>query len=205
MFAIPQCCKWHRPCSFYKTAVTRTVFISIVFLVSACSDAPDAVGPDAAPQEPEPQGSEATADLVINEISPRPGSGSDWIELYNRSGEPIDLCEFFVTDNLDRLDHYLPLGGAAPPDLCDPVMLEPGDYHVVFADDDPAAGFDHAPFSLGRADEVHVVLIVGLAVDSLIYLHPDGADGLSLARAPNGEGPFFVAGETQGAANSEDP
>lgn len=183
--------------------MARAVLISVVLLIlSGCSD--ELIDePDAAPESPAPQGSPATSDLVINEISPRPTSGPDWVELLNRGDQSVDLCEFFLTDNLDRLDHYLPLGAAAPPDACAPVLIEPGDYYVIYADDDPGAGPDHAPFELARADEIHLVLIVGLAVDSLVYLHPNGSEGQSLARVPDGEGLFFVSEESLGAANPE--
>ena len=180
--------------------MARTILISTLLTLSACSDGP-AVGPDAGPEAPPPQGSPATSDLVINEIAPRPESGPDWIEILNRSDVALDLCEFFVTDNLDRLDHYLALGGAAPPDACEPSPLGPGEYAVVIADDDPAAGPGHAPFKLARADEIHLVTIVGRAVDSLVYLHPDGAEGQSLARTPDGDGAFYVSAPTEGQPN----
>lgn len=153
-------------------------------------------GPDAAPG----QGVAARGELAINEVAPRPESGPDWIELINRSDQSIDLCDYFVSDSLDRLDHYLPLGGAASPDPCDPAPLEPGQRLVITCDDDVAAGPDHAPFKLGADDQVHVIRYDGVAVDSLIYLvrSPDTA---SLARRPDGEGLFFPATPTPGEAN----
>jgi hypothetical protein len=161
-------------------------------------------GPDAAAAtDEEPQGAEASSVLAVNEVAPR--GGPDWIELVNRSAEPVDLCGYFVTDALDRLDKYHPLGGAAPPDPCAPVMLEPGGYHVVVADGRPELGPDHAPFRLGPAEEVHVVTVTGRVEDSLVYFYPATAGGRTLARIPDGDARFFLAEPTPGAPNPEAP
>jgi hypothetical protein len=180
-------------------AMTRVV---LAILVIAGCDPVEQVEPDAGPDAgPVGQGSPATVDLVINEVSPRPLAGADWIELYNRSDQAVDLCGFFVTDSLDRLDHYLPLAGVLPPDPCEPTLLEPGGYLIIIADDQPALGPDHAPFKLAAADEVHVVTTAGAAVDSLVYVYPAGVRDLTLARQPSGEGLFYLAEPTPGADN----
>lgn len=177
------------------TYLERAGVMVLVCALGACGGdeeaAPDAAVPDAAPVG---QGSEASADLVINEIDPH--GAPDWLEILNRSGDPIDLCDYLVTDALDRLDHYHPLGGALPPDPCEPSLLGAGDYLVVIADD----GAEGAPFELGGGDELHLADWTGRAVDSLLYLHLD-EDGRSLARAPDGEGLFFLAEPSRGEAN----
>ncbi len=173
---------------------------SLLLLLSACgqaADTPDG-GLDAGPV---PQGSEPTGALIVNEVAPQVDGGPDWIELLNRSAEPVDLCAFFVTDGLDRLDHYLALGGAAPPDACTESLLEPGARLIVWADDDPEQGADHAPFKLDGADEVHVLRTTGITEDSLLFLYPADGAGRSLARIPDGEGLFWTTEPTPGAAN----
>jgi hypothetical protein len=181
----------------------RHALIAAIALAACDAGDPDAGpdgGQDAAPERG--QGSEARGALVVNEVSAKPGSGqADWIEIYNRSAEAIDLCDYFVTDSLDRLDHYFHLGGAPPPALCAPTFLDSGAYLVVYADDDPLAGPDHTGFRLGLADEAHIVSVQGEAIDSLIFLHPSGASGLTLARQPNGEGLFWLSEPTLGADN----
>ncbi len=171
----------------------RTGLLFLAF-ACACGDntatEPDA-GSDAAPVG---QGSEAESDLVINELAP----AGDWVELHNRSASDIDLCDFFLTDQMDRLDHYLALGGAAPPDDCAPHMMFAGAYLVIATDDGEGEG--HAPFKLGLADEVHVALWTGEAVDGLLYIMTGTADE-SLAREPDGAGLFFPAEPTPGEAN----
>lgn len=186
----------------------RTVLL--LAIVSACDD-PAAVvdaGVDAPIDAPSGQGSEATGDLVVNELMPR-GAAGDWVELHNRGTSPIDLCGFFLTDAADRLDHYLPLGGVLPPDPCPPVLLEAGAYRVIQLDGTPlpASGpIDplHAPFKIAPADEVHVLTSAGAHVDGLTFLYPRGPSepaDVSLARVPDGGGLFFAAPPTPAAAN----
>ena len=175
--------------------------IVIVAALIGCSE-PGGSGLDAGIDANASQGSNATGELVVNEVAPRTADGIDWLELVNRSSETLDLCDYFATDSLDRLDHYLPLGGAPPPEPCSPRLLGAGEYLVIYADDNVAAGIDHAPFKLGRADGAHVVTATGLAVDSLLFLYPDNGEG-SLSRYPDSEGPFYLAESTPGAPNAE--
>ena len=186
---------------FRSTA--RSSWLIVALALAGCDQSagggPDG-GLDAGPRR---QGSSPTGPLVINEVAPRPADGADWLELVNRSDQTVELCDYFVTDSIDRLDHYLLLGPAIYPDRCQSRPLAPGDYLVVVADGDPDAGPDHAPFQLGVADEAHVIGRDGLVVDSFIYLYPQDGDGRSLARSPDGEGLFFLAEPTPGAANPE--
>lgn len=189
----------------------RSVVLAVA-LVAACGD--NRAGPpiDAAPDAGErPQGSPATSDLVLNEVAPR-GDGADWIELANRGADPIDLCGVFLTDSVDRLDHYLPLGGVMPPAPCTPRELAPGAYLVITMDDTPlvdGAPIDpaHAPFKLGVADELHLVdAATGAVIDGLLYLYPPGPNGpatVTMARVPDRSGPFYPRTPTPGAANPE--
>jgi hypothetical protein len=162
------------------------------------------------PEAPRGQGSEATSDLVINEIAPR-GDGPDWVEVYNRGGEAIDLCGVFFTDAVDRLDHYLPLGGVMPPAPCAARMIGPGERVIVYADDTPiveGAAIDplHAPFELSVADEVHLVSTDGAVIDGLLFLYPPGPEApadVTISRDPDGSGMFFPRTPTPAFANIE--
>jgi lamin tail-like protein len=186
---------------------SRALWLACAALLSAC-DNPQ-VGPDAAPDAPgpHPQGSEARGDLVVNELAPRVSDGPDWIELYNRGSAPIDLCGWFLTDQSDRLDHYLPLGGVLPPAPCAPRLLAAGTYLVIEADGtairdgvpiDPL----HAPFHLDIADELHLIQTDGLGGDGILYLLPPAAPpGSTLARIPDGSGLFYPVPPSRGDAN----
>lgn len=198
--------------SLLHLVAAAVLFAAALLLASACGDnlAP-AAGPDAGPAaSPDAagvigQGSLPGTPLVLNELAPDPAQGADWIEIVNRSDAPVDLCGYFVTDALDRLDHYYPLGRTLPPDPCAPRLLDPGAYLVVLADDGgdgPTGDGDHAPFKLALGEELHLVAWTGLAQDSLLYLQ-QGAPGQSLARRPDARGLFYPAAPTPGAANPE--
>jgi hypothetical protein len=182
--------------------------LAAMALGAGCGD--NLASPDAAPDGPLAQGSEATSDLVINEVAPR-GDGPDWVELYNRGVTPVDLCGVFFTDAVDRLDHYLPLGGVMPPAPCPPRLLGPGDRLVILADDTPivdgvAIDPGHAPFQLGVADEVHLMSMDGAVIDGLLFLYPPGPEAppdVTLARVPDGSGRFFERAPSPSAANPE--
>ncbi len=179
----------------------RLCLLFVMLAITACASEGGEEHFDAGVEEAVGQGSFARGDLVINEVMAKPASGPDWIELYNRSDRELDLCDFFVTDSLARLDHYLHLGAAPPPASCVPTPIAAGAYRIVYADDDVTAGPEHAPFKLGTADEVHVVSMSGEALDSLIYLQPKGNSGRSLARIPNGEGLFWLGQPSEGNEN----
>lgn len=89
--------------------------------------------------------------LVINELLAGNSIGladewnerDDWIEIYNAGADPIDLSNIYLTDDFDRPDRFQ-----------FPVMsLLPGDFVLVWADDDPEQGELHAPFKLERKGE----------------------------------------------------
>jgi len=182
----------------------RPVLALVLALAAACGG-DDAATPDGGVDAgPVAQGSEPTGDLIVNEVAPRPDTGEDWMELLNRSDAAVDLCSFFVTDQLDRLDHYLPLGGVAPPDACTEQLLDPGARLIIWADDQTELGADHAPFKLSTADEVHVLRTNGALEDALLYLYPADGGGRSLARVPDGAGLFWPAEPTPDAANPEE-
>jgi hypothetical protein len=149
------------------------------------------------------QGSPPASDLVVNEVSPKEKGVPDWVEILNRGDTAVDLCGYFLTDLADRLDHFVDLGGALPPDPCTPRPLAPGERLVIFADDSSEP--DHAPFQLAGADEVHLLTTQGIEVDGLLYLYPEAPDGWALARVPDGEGRFFARPATMGQPNPEAP
>ena len=171
-----------------------------IFVTVACAE-PTAQHGDAGALAAVGQGSEAHSDLAINEIAPGLDGQADWIEIVNRSDQAIDLCDYFITDDFDRLDHYLGLGGTEPPDPCPSRWLDPGQYLVVWADDRAEPAPDHAPFKLAAADGVVLGDWTGGNHDGLTYLHQDGQT--SLARVPDGAGRFFATTPSPGLANPE--
>lgn len=140
--------------------------------------------------------------LVINEVSAYNRSGrwkatvgeSDWVELKNVSGAPLELSDYYLSDDVDeRLLFRLPEG-----------TLEPGGLFLVRCDKDGsligAATLCQA-FSLdSSADRVYLSRADGSLADyaSLRDIPYEGSFG----RMPGQNGWFFFADPTPGTDNT---
>lgn len=145
-------------------------------------------------------------DVVINEVSASPssaldesGEAEDWIELYNRGTKDVNLAGLFVTDNLNQKTKHKLLAGTG-----DEMILSPGEYKVLWADEEPIEGADHLSFKLSADGEA-----VGLyqVVDNIVhkldeyYYLAQTVTG-SFSRNPDGVGKFeFTAAITPGGPN----
>ena len=120
--------------------------------------------------------------VAINEVQCR---GEEWVELYNRGAEAVDLTGWFLSDQLDdAARRYL---------LPDGTQIDPGEWLVL-----PVAGA--LPFA------------VGCAADSLVLVHGNGQladrvvveglrDGATFGRIPDGQGEWVETVPTPGGAN----
>ncbi|MET0283201.1 MAG: lamin tail domain-containing protein [Polyangiales bacterium] len=132
----------------------------------------DAGTPDAGPGNP--------ANIVINEVESNGGTPGDWIELFNKGAQAVDVSGWIVKDN----DDTRTLAIAAN------TVLQPGAYLVV--DTEPAYG-------LGGADSARLYLPGGSTlIDSYSWTtHAVETYG----RCSNGLGAFVATPSTKGAAN----
>lgn len=125
------------------------------------------------------------------------GLFSDWIELYNSTGEDVDVSGFGVSDSLSQpMKYALPEGSIVPA----------GGYLLLWCSGNETgadSGEIHIPFGL-RAYEEDVVLSnkLGRVIDSASYSRQE-AD-MSMARIPDGSGEFSVtARPTPGYPNTD--
>ena len=145
--------------------------------------------------------------LIINEFmasnqSAYPdeaGEYEDWIEIFNAGQHTINLAGFYFTDNLaDPYKYRIP---GTDPEL---TTVEPGDYTILFADQDTLQGPLHLNFRLG-ADGEEIGLYTMFQdrltlVDSVIF-GPQATD-LSFGRYPDGANDWKGMTEyTPGAEN----
>lgn len=139
------------------------------------------------------------SDVVINEIMARnitvkqdeAGEYEDWIELYNRSNNQVDLTGYSLSDEPANIQKWnLPEG----------TTLDPDQYLIVWADEDQTQGPLHANFKLS-ADGERITLSNpdGDIVDSLTYGIQE--EDLGWARIPNGFGNFVSQAPTFAANN----
>lgn len=142
----------------------------------------------------------ADTSVVINEvmatnasaIADNFGEFDDWIELYNKSNNPIDISGYFLTDNPVNLNKFeIPAG----------TIIPANDYLIVWADEDSSQGPYHANFKLSGSGELLMLLDpLQRIVDSLSWSQQTTNSGY--ARVPNGTGSFLIQGHTFSANNN---
>ncbi len=139
-------------------------------------------------------------DLVINEVMADNeftkvdefNQYEDWIELYNNSNHKISTSGLYLTD-----DEAEPLKWAIPQ-----MIIEPGEFVMIWADDDLSQGVNHANFKLDNSgDEVWLMNVDSTVVDSVLFSIQYSYS--SFARIPNGTGDFQEAAPTYGSMNVE--
>ena len=135
-------------------------------------------------------------DLVINEFmasvneqseNPDPaGEYEDWIELYNNTGNEIDLKNFYLSDNLDKqLKWTFPFG----------TVIQPFGYLIVWADKDEGQDGVHANFKLSKNGESIMLRHEdGTVIDVVNFMEQQ--TNIASARMPNGVGPFIQQAPT---------
>ena len=136
--------------------------------------------------------------LVINEVMARnsataadeAGDYDDWVEIANVGATTIDLTGLGLTDHHE---------GTA--DFVFPAMtLAPGEYVVVWADEEPAEGPLHAPFKLDGDGEDVYLTDGGVVIDQVTF--PALGDDVPWGRFPDGDGPWaMLSVATPGTAN----
>lgn len=140
------------------------------------------------------------AGLVINELLAKNntattdefGDHDDWIEISNAGGEDINLLGMGLTDHFEGFADYI------FPDT----TLAPGEYIVVWADEEPEEGNLHAPFKLDADGEDIYLTDDGVIIDTVTF--PATEADISWGRIPDGTGPWrMLANTTPGAPNNE--
>jgi len=129
--------------------------------------------------------------LYINEfmasndttIADEQGDFDDWIEVYNAENETVWLGDKYLTDNLTKPDKW------QMPDE----YIDPGEFLLFWADNDPEQGPFHASFKLSKdGEEIGIFDANMVAIDEYIF-GPQTSD-ISEGRLPNGydNWEFFV-------------
>lgn len=141
----------------------------------------DPTPPEPTPGEPTPKG--PTVPLLVNELMASNGGSvvdengvaSDWLELLNAGGEPLDLSGFTVSDDwTDPQQHELPDG----------LILEPGGHLLLWADGTGEDG--RLPFSLDADGESVGVFDADQRSTDWVVLYPPLEPDVAYARLPDG-------------------
>jgi len=136
--------------------------------------------------------------LVLNELMARNettiadnfGEYDDWIEITNSGPDAVDLSGYYLTDDI-----AYPFKFAFPD-----TVIQPGEYFIVWADDDPEQGSMHAEFKLSSSGEGVYLLYSLLLVDEVVF--PALGEDVSFGRWPDASGAWeILALATPGAPN----
>jgi len=145
------------------------------------------------------QAQTGNSDVVINEFmasnsttaSDQDGEFDDWIELYNKGEEAVDLSGWFISDNPDNIPKWeVPAG-----------TIIPGKgYLIVWADENGTQEGLHANFKLSAGGEnLYLVLPDTTIVQDIEF--PEQETDMGYARIPNGTGDFVIQAPTFNANN----
>ena len=157
---------------------------------------PDAANVADPPEILELYVNELMADNVAT-IADEMGEFDDWFEIYNPGTEDVDLGGMFMTDDLAD-----PGAWQAPAGLIVPA----GGFLLIWADNDPEQGDNHATFKFGAGgEEVAIFASDGVTVIDSFAFGAQSPD-ISYGRLSDG-GPDldYLATPTPGASNEGDP
>lgn len=139
-------------------------------------------------------------DIVINEfmasntntVTDQDGDYDDWIEIYNKGTQTVNIGGYHLSDDATVLDIYtFPVGTTIAPDS----------YIVVWTDKDITQFGYHADFKLGSSGETIYLSDASMMVlDEVTF--PAQSTDISYGRYPNGTGPYQTMVPTFGAINS---
>jgi hypothetical protein len=125
------------------------------------------------------------------------GEYDDWIEIYNPSGQPVNLALYYITDDPNNLTKY-----RFPVDEPEKTTIPANGFLVVWADNQSNQGALHTNFALSAAGEyVGLVMPNGTTiVDSVSF--PGIASDVSYGRSNDcGSGWIVFGRPTLGASN----
>lgn len=150
--------------------------------------------------------------VVVNEVMSRNqraitdpfGEYDDWVELFNPTSSTVDLSGFGLSDDADDAYRYTFAPGTE---------LAAGAYTVVWLDNDPEQGPEHASFNLGgngealvlttaEGERIDLVAVPGLGADQTYGRAPDGTANLGLLESPTFGAPNSDAGAIPGAGTT---
>lgn len=141
----------------------------------------------------------ANSPIVINEImasnsitqADEAGEFDDWIELYNRGTDPVDISAYHITDETFDLSKF---------DIPNGTIMPPNSYLILWADEDGIQGNLHCNFKLSSTGESLMLLNGNYEVLDEVNFSTQTLD-MGYARIPNGTGNFVIKEPTFNANN----
>jgi hypothetical protein len=144
--------------------------------------------------------------IVINEFLALNGSccidsegdNDDYIELFNFGNDEVNVAGLYITDDMGNQQNYFQI-----PNVDNSTIIQPGDYLLLWADNESEQGTLHLGFKLNGTGE-HLALYMANG-DSLIDEISFDAQNVDVAygRYPDGGEDWGFMNPSPGASNSE--
>lgn len=126
-------------------------------------------------------------DIMINEIMSSNGGSAadpfdqsqneDWIELYNPTGQAVNLQGMYISDTLaDPVKHQITVS----------LFIQPMSHLIFWADDEPEQGPTHLPFKLKASGEAVVLYAPNGETEIDAYIFDEQQENVSVGRSPDG-------------------
>ncbi|MCB0543047.1 MAG: CotH kinase family protein [Lewinellaceae bacterium] len=119
-------------------------------------------------------------------VADEAGQYEDWIELFNKSDQGVDLSGFFLTDNAAIPDKW---------EIPQNTVIPANGYLVFWADEDGNDGDLHCNFKLSAGGELLQLRTPALELVDSMSFGPQVTD-MGYARVPNGTGNFVIQAPT---------
>ena len=115
------------------------------------------------------------------------GAHEDWLEIVNNEDVAVDLAGYYLTDRLNQpMKWQFPLG------IPDSTVIQPGEFKLIWADEDNAQGWNHTNFKFNSGGEVIVLRSVdGFSIADSVHFNVIPTDH-SLGRSPDVTGPWQI-------------
>lgn len=132
-----------------------------------------------------------TSDIVINEFLPNPIGGDEWIELYNRGVDLINLTDWYLTDaDPSHILNITTANTVSSDPSTSGLMIGPNEFFVVYQNGDSDFLLDDNVDQLNLYDNASIPNLI----DQYSYDTSLGdviLENKSIARYPDGSGTWF--------------
>jgi len=141
----------------------------------------------------------AEGDIVINELlasndvtnADQDGGFDDWVEIYNKGTEAVDLEGYTITDDITDFTLFVFPAGT---------VIQPNEYIIVWADKEPEQEGYHADLKISASGETLYLTNAELSIIDSVNFGTQVTD-ISVGRYPNGTGEFRAMTPTPGGMN----
>lgn len=138
-----------------------------------------------------PENFTPTTDIVINEFLPNPIGGNEWIELYNRGVDLIDLTDWYLTDaDPSHILNITTANTVSSDPSTSGLMIGPNEFFVVYQNGDSDFLLDDNVDQLNLYDNTSIPNLI----DQYSYDTSLGdvvLENKSIARYPDGSDTWF--------------